>query len=156
MLTSESLAVWDQDTPMTFSSSAHLLQNILAAIASCALLGSGPCLPHQLTPAPLCLCSNAPTFFATSTNLFQETIAAITFGFTGVGVAPCAIPITPLGVGIFPQVLHSHNAIGSVSSLVDMLKYVAGMPHVHGHLHHSLCVLDRNFPLQCCQLFQHA
>lgn len=47
---------------------------------------------------------NAPTFFSTSTNLFQSTIAAIQFGFTGVSVAPCAIPITPLGIGIFPQV----------------------------------------------------
>ena len=46
----------------------------------------------------------APTFFSTSTDLFQDTIAAIQFGFQGVAVAPCAIPITPLGVGIFPQV----------------------------------------------------
>ncbi|CAK0774053.1 hypothetical protein CVIRNUC_004129 [Coccomyxa viridis] len=45
----------------------------------------------------------APVFFASSTNLFQETIAAITFGFSGVSVAPCAIPITPLGVGVFPS-----------------------------------------------------
>ncbi len=47
---------------------------------------------------------NAPTFFSTNTNLFQDTIAAIQFGFTGLSVAPCAIPIVPTGVGIFPQV----------------------------------------------------
>ncbi|CAL5221431.1 g3619 [Coccomyxa viridis] len=46
---------------------------------------------------------NAPTFFSTNTNLFQDTIAAIQFGFTGLSVAPCAIPIVPTGVGIFPQ-----------------------------------------------------
>lgn len=47
---------------------------------------------------------NAPTFFATNTNLFQDSIAALQFFFTGVSVAPCAIPITPVGIGIFPQV----------------------------------------------------
>ena len=47
---------------------------------------------------------SAPVFFSTNTNLFQDTIAAIQFGFTGLSVTPCAIPITPLGVGIFPQV----------------------------------------------------
>ena len=50
---------------------------------------------------------SAPTFFSTSTDLFQDTIAAIQFGFQGVSYSPCAIPVTPLGVGIFPQVWRS-------------------------------------------------
>lgn len=54
----------------------------------------------------------APTFFSTSTDLFQDTIAAIQFGFQGVSVSPCAIPITPLGVGIFPQVWRPSLAAG--------------------------------------------
>ena len=47
---------------------------------------------------------SAPTFFATNTDLFQDSIAAIQFGFAGVVVVPCAVPIVPIGVGIFPQV----------------------------------------------------
>ena len=47
---------------------------------------------------------SVPTFFASDTDLFQDTIAAVQFGFQGVSVVPCAIPITPLGIGIFPQV----------------------------------------------------
>lgn len=46
----------------------------------------------------------APTFFSSNTNLFQENIAALQFGFAGISVAPCAIPITPIGIGIFPAV----------------------------------------------------
>lgn len=30
-------------------------------------------------------------------------VAATSFSFTGVGYIPCALPITPIGVGIFPQ-----------------------------------------------------
>ena len=47
---------------------------------------------------------SAPTFFSSNTDLFQETIAALQFSFFGAVYAPCAIPITPLGIGIFPQV----------------------------------------------------
>ena len=47
---------------------------------------------------------SAPVFFASNTDLFQDLPAAITFGFAGVSVAPCAIPIVPIGIGIFPQV----------------------------------------------------
>ena len=63
---------------------------------------------------------SAPTFFATNTALFQDSIAAIQFGFTGVGVAPCAIPITPLGVGIFPQVPLSLPSIRSVQETCQL------------------------------------
>lgn len=47
---------------------------------------------------------SAPTFFATNTDLFQDSVAAIQFGFAGLVVAPCAVPVVPIGVGIFPQV----------------------------------------------------
>ena len=47
---------------------------------------------------------SAPVFFSTTPSVFSDTIAAIQFGFSGLAYAPCAIPITPLGVGIFPQV----------------------------------------------------
>ncbi|CAL5227028.1 g9922 [Coccomyxa viridis] len=46
---------------------------------------------------------SAPTFFATNTDLFQDSVAAIQFGFAGLVVAPCAVPVVPIGVGIFPQ-----------------------------------------------------
>ena len=42
----------------------------------------------------------APTFFSSNTNLFQDSASAISFGFTGVGVSPCAIAVNPVGVGI--------------------------------------------------------
>ena len=41
-----------------------------------------------------------PTFFSSNTNLFQDSVAALNFGFTGVGVSPCAIAVSPVGVGI--------------------------------------------------------
>ena len=90
------------------------------------LLPSDSCVSPRLTSAPLCVCSNAPVFFASSTNLFQETIAAITFGFSGVSVAPCAIPITPLGVGVFPQVTCSSQQslqLGVQQKIVCKLLY---------------------------------
>ena len=49
---------------------------------------------------------SAPVFFANNGGpgtAILDTIAAVSFGFTGIGYAPCAIPITPLGVGVFPQ-----------------------------------------------------
>ena len=42
----------------------------------------------------------APTFFSSNTNLFQDSVSAISFGFTGVGVSPCAIAVSPVGIGI--------------------------------------------------------
>ncbi|CAK0783887.1 hypothetical protein CVIRNUC_007087 [Coccomyxa viridis] len=42
----------------------------------------------------------APTFFSSNTNLFQDSASAISFGFTGVGVSPCAIAVNPVGIGI--------------------------------------------------------
>lgn len=47
---------------------------------------------------------SAPVFFATNSALFQETIAAIQFGFSGIAVSPCAIPIVPIGVVLAAQV----------------------------------------------------
>jgi len=47
---------------------------------------------------------SAPVFFSNTPSVFSDTIAAIQFGFSGVTYAPCAIPIAPLGVGIFPTV----------------------------------------------------
>ena len=46
-----------------------------------------------------------PVFFAgpTSPTEIEQSYSAVSFGFTGVGYSPCAIPITPVGVGIFPQ-----------------------------------------------------
>ena len=41
-----------------------------------------------------------PTFFSSNTNLFQDSVAALNFGFTGIGVSPCAIAVSPVGVGI--------------------------------------------------------
>ncbi|CAL8470325.1 g9867 [Coccomyxa elongata] len=49
---------------------------------------------------------SAPVFFANNGgpgSVILDSIAAVSFGFTGVGYAPCAIPVTPLGVGVFPQ-----------------------------------------------------
>ncbi|BDA44365.1 hypothetical protein COCOBI_05-5490 [Coccomyxa sp. Obi] len=49
---------------------------------------------------------SAPVFFANNGGpgaVLLDSIAAVSFGFTGVGYAPCAIPVTPTGVGIFPQ-----------------------------------------------------
>ena len=48
---------------------------------------------------------SAPVFFSSATDLFQSSYAGISFGFTGFQYAPCAIPVTPLGIGIFPQVM---------------------------------------------------
>ena len=42
----------------------------------------------------------APTFFSSNRNLFQDSVSAISFGFTGVGVSPCAIAVNPVGIGI--------------------------------------------------------
>ncbi|CAK0783949.1 hypothetical protein CVIRNUC_007152 [Coccomyxa viridis] len=42
----------------------------------------------------------APTFFSSNTDLFQDSVSAISFGFTGVGVSPCAIAVNPVGIGI--------------------------------------------------------
>ncbi|KAK9915686.1 hypothetical protein WJX75_002653 [Coccomyxa subellipsoidea] len=44
-----------------------------------------------------------PVFFSNAPGIISQTFAAIQFGFTGVGYAPCAVPIVPTGVGIFPQ-----------------------------------------------------
>ncbi|CAL8465080.1 g4615 [Coccomyxa elongata] len=55
----------------------------------------------------------APVFFNNaggSDTAITDTIAATSFAFTGVGYAPCAIPITPLGVGIFPQAINIQPA----------------------------------------------
>ena len=41
-----------------------------------------------------------PVFFSSNTNLFQDSVAALNFGFTGDGVSPCAIAVSPVGVGI--------------------------------------------------------
>ena len=41
-----------------------------------------------------------PTFFSSNTNLFQDSVSDITFGFTGVGISPCAIAVSPVGIGI--------------------------------------------------------
>lgn len=49
---------------------------------------------------------SAPTFFSypsTGPTDIEQTFDAVSFGFTGVGYSPCAVPITPIGVGIFPQ-----------------------------------------------------
>ena len=61
---------------------------------------------------------SAPTFFATNTALFQDNIAAIQFGFSGVSVSPCAIPIVPIGIGIFPQVWRPDLAAGDLDDAV--------------------------------------
>ena len=52
----------------------------------------------------------APVFFSSATDLFQSQFAAISFGFTGFQYSPCAIPVTPLGIGIFPQVMLTQAA----------------------------------------------
>lgn len=49
----------------------------------------------------------APVFFAKNTDLFQNYISPIQFGFSGVSVSPCAVLISPLGVGFFPAVCQS-------------------------------------------------
>ena len=56
-----------------------------------------------------------PIFFPSNTNLFQDSVAALNFGFTGVGVSPCAIAVSPVGVGIGATVSFAapqNNAIG--------------------------------------------
>ena len=46
-----------------------------------------------------------PVFFSSNTNLFQDSVSAISFGFTGVGVSPCAIAVNPVGIGIGATVI---------------------------------------------------
>lgn len=46
----------------------------------------------------------APVFFAQNTGPFQNYISPIQFGFSGVSVSPCAVLISPIGVGFFPEV----------------------------------------------------
>ena len=46
----------------------------------------------------------APVFFAQNTDLFQNYISPIHFAFSGVSVSPCAVLISPVGVGFFPEV----------------------------------------------------
>ena len=41
-----------------------------------------------------------PTFFSSNTNLFQDSVSALSFGFTGMGVSPCAVAVNPVGIGI--------------------------------------------------------
>jgi hypothetical protein len=47
---------------------------------------------------------DAPVFFDDSPSVLSSDVSAISFGFSLFQWAPCAVPITPLGVGIFPQV----------------------------------------------------
>jgi hypothetical protein len=53
-----------------------------------------------------------PVFFSSAPAVLTDTLAAISFSFTGVGVSPCAVPIVPTGVGIFPQGVNI-NPIGA-------------------------------------------
>ncbi|EIE26081.1 hypothetical protein COCSUDRAFT_46483 [Coccomyxa subellipsoidea C-169] len=46
---------------------------------------------------------SAPVFFNNAPAVIAKTFAAVQFGFTGIGYAPCAVPIVPTGVGVFPQ-----------------------------------------------------
>ena len=41
-----------------------------------------------------------PVFFSANTNLFQDSVSAISFSLTGLGVSPCAIAVNPAGIGI--------------------------------------------------------
>ena len=63
----------------------------------------------------------APVFFSSATDLFQSQFAAISFGFTGFQYAPCAIPVTPLGIGIFPQVMLTQLSLKEAHTLQVML-----------------------------------
>ncbi|EIE18332.1 hypothetical protein COCSUDRAFT_60299 [Coccomyxa subellipsoidea C-169] len=49
---------------------------------------------------------SAPVFFDNAggpDSLISGSAAGVSFGFVGAQYAPCAIPIAPLGVGVFPQ-----------------------------------------------------
>ena len=66
----------------------------------------------------------APVFFSSATDLFQSQFAAISFGFTGFQYSPCAIPVTPLGVGIFPQVRSVRLLLKDLH--IDQVDFMAG------------------------------
>ena len=65
----------------------------------------------------------APTFFSSNTNLFQDSASAISFGFTGVGVSPCAIAVNPVGIGIGATVSSAAplSRAHAVSSLLESI-----------------------------------
>ena len=62
-----------------------------------------------------------PTFFSSNTDLFQDSVAALKFGFTGVGVSPCAIAVGPVGVGLGATVSFAAPSICLIGYLHPLL-----------------------------------
>ena len=76
---------------------------------------------HQVMSKAVAI--KAPTFFSSNTNLFQDSASAISFGFTGVGVSPCAIAVNPVGIGIGATVSSAAplSRAPAVSSLLESI-----------------------------------